>query len=94
MNNTQNVTIGLLLVTAGILAALLIGTYASKSYADASVRAAQPGFIMVAGQGSRDGDLLYLIDLRTQRLNVYGYDARAKAMALGAQRELKQLFGD
>ena len=72
MNNTQNTTIVLLLITAAILTAMLVSAYMetdSSAYADASVR--QGKYIMATGAYNKDVDMIYIINIDTQKLCVY-----------------------
>ena len=93
MKDTQNVTIGFLLVTAAILAALLIGAYTTTdAYADTAGKGA--GYLMVAGQVSSTSDFIYVIDVQSAKLNTYGYDRARKAILMGVPVDLNQLFGE
>lgn len=93
MKDTQNVTIGFLLVTAAILTALLIGAYSTKSaYADTAVKGA--GYLMVAGQASSTADFVYVIDVASGKLNTYGYDRERKAIVMGVPVDLNRAFGE
>ncbi len=72
MNNTQNTTIVLLTVTAAILAAMLLPTLfdeGSVAYGDGSVR--QGKYIMATGGYDKNIDLIYVINIETQKLVVY-----------------------
>ena len=72
MNNTQNTTIVLLLITAGILTAMLLSPYVGTepaAYGDASVR--QGKYIMVTGGYDENIDLIYVVNIETQKLMVY-----------------------
>ena len=71
-NNTQNTTIILLLITAGILTAMMATAYfdtGSTAYADASVR--QGKYIMATGGYNKNIDLIYVVNVETQKLVVY-----------------------
>lgn len=72
MNNTQNTTIVLLLITAGILTAMLLSAFVGTptAYAgDASVR--QGKYIMATGSYDANLDLIYVVNIETQKLAVY-----------------------
>lgn len=71
MNNTQNTTIVLLLATAAILAAMLIPSYddGSVAYGDSSVR--QGKYILATGGYDENIDLIYIVNIETQKLCVY-----------------------
>ena len=72
MNNTQNTTIVLLLITAGILTAMLLSAYVGSepaAYGDSSVR--QGKYIMATGGYDENIDLVYVVNIETQKLCVY-----------------------
>jgi len=71
VNNTHNTTIVLLLITAGILTAMLLSAYVGDptAYGDASVRQAQ--YILATGAYDENTDLLYVVNIATQKLVVY-----------------------
>ncbi|MCP4376871.1 MAG: hypothetical protein GY794_11925 [bacterium] len=70
MNNTQNTTIVLLMITAGILVAMLISAgNDSAAYGDSAVR--QGKYVMVTGGYDKNTDLLYVVNIETQKLAVY-----------------------
>ncbi len=90
-NDTQNLTIALLLVAAAALGAILIGTLADEpAYADASVR--QGRYIAVTGAWSNDIDLLYVLDVPNQKLNAYFLQQNDPIPTLADTVELKQVF--
>lgn len=68
MKNTENVTIVLLLITVVILGALLVGS----ARADTPVRLDR--YIICTGAYAASVDLLYVIDVKTNLLNVYSLD--------------------
>ena len=72
MNNTQNTTIVLLLITAGILTAMLVPAYMGTeptAYGDSSVR--QGKYILATGGYDENIDMIYIINIETQKLCVY-----------------------
>jgi len=91
VKGTQNTTIVLLLITASILTAMLISPYIGgepAAYADASVR--QGKYIMATGAFDKNIDLLYVVNIQTQKLIVYApnkprrtLDVQGKAISLG-----------
>ena len=92
--NTQNITIGMLLVTAAILTAVLIGTYTGSSQtalADTSIRSGD----YTMGTGDLPGanaDLLYVIDIAAQRMNVYYLNEKTNAVDLINKVDLTRAF--
>lgn len=72
MKNAENITIVMLLATAAILGSMLVGTYCGTSQsADAEVFGRHMGFIVSTGQVAPYVDAMYIIDLKTKKLNAY-----------------------
>jgi len=91
MNTRQNITIGLLLLTAIILGAMVVSTYtASPAYAASSIK--QGDYIMVTGAASDKIDLLYVVDIAARRLNAYYVDFNTSSIELMDSVDLKQVF--
>ena len=91
MRDTQNTTIVLLLVSAAVLGALLIGNYTAREAAgDTSIRVA--GYVMVPGAVGTDMDALYVINIPAHQLNIYVYDVRTKAILPLPPVNLRQAF--
>ena len=92
--NSQNVTIAMLLVTAAILTAVLIGTFAGTGQvarAEASVSAGD--YTMTTGVMSGSNvRLLYVINMDMQKLNVYRVDHKTGAIAIKDQVDLARAF--
>jgi len=96
MKDMQNVTIGLLLVTAVILGAMLVSSYMTTNrtaYADTPVK--QADYILGTGAWSEATDLVYVLDIAARRLNVYFMDTRRArpSMVLRDSVDLNQAFG-
>ena len=92
MRNTQNITIGLLLVTAIVLAGTVVGTFTNagaSAYADTPVK--QGRYVMVTGAYSSSTDFLYLLDIAAQRVNVYCIDSKKTVQRLDSV-DLRQAF--
>lgn len=92
--NTQNITIGILLVTAVILTAVLAGTYTASNqsvWAETSIRGGD--YTMGTGDlpGSRS-DLLYVINMAVQRMNVYHLNEKTNMIDLIYQVDLARAF--
>lgn len=93
MKDPQNITIGLLLATAAILAAMLITTYQTTdnaAYADTPVK--QGDYILGTGAWTSSTDLVYIVDIAAGRLNVYAKGS--KSIDLGDSVDLNQAFAD
>jgi hypothetical protein len=70
MKNNENILILMLLLTAGVLGAMFLGSYnADKAYADTPDRMGD--YIMVTGAVTNSTDLLYVIDVPNKKLLVY-----------------------
>ena len=93
MNDSQNITISLLVISAVILTALLVGTYFNTqqpAYGDTPARAGR--YIGVTGAIAASRDLLYLTDVVADQLNVYGIDINTKSIKLIQAVDLKRIF--
>lgn len=86
MKNTENVTIVLLLVTAVILGAMLIGS----ARADTPTRFGR--YILCTGAHSESKDLLYIIDVETNVLNVYEVNTNKKVIEMRDSVKLDTAF--
>ena len=92
--NSQNVTIAMLLVTAAILTAVLIGTFAGTGQvARAEVSVSAGDYTMTTGVMSGSNvRLLYVINMDMQKLNVYRVDYKTGAIAIKDQVDLARAF--
>jgi len=89
MNDSQNITISLLVISAVILTALLIGMQ-QPAYGDTPARAGR--YIGVTGAVASSRDLMYLTDVVADQLNVYGIDINTKSIKLIQAVDLKRIF--
>ena len=72
MNNTQNTTIVLLLITTAILTAMLMSGFIGTepaAYGDSAVR--QGKYVMVTGAYDASVDLIYIANIESQKFCVY-----------------------
>ena len=93
MKNAENITILMLLATAAILSAMLIGTYWGTSQgADAEVSARRMGFIASTGKAAAYTDAMFIIDSETKRLNVYVLTDRENSIEFVANVDLERAF--
>lgn len=93
MNDSQNITISLLVISAVILTALLVGTYLNTqqtAYGDTPARAGR--YIAVTGALNTSRDLLYLTDLVADQLNVYTIDINTSSIKIVQRIDLKRIF--
>ncbi len=93
MRNSQNVTIGLLLISAAVLAALL-----AVSWIDTPVAHAEPAirggdYLMTAGRISSSRDLLYVVDGAVQKMNVYTVNLNNGSLEVVDTVDLSKAFG-
>lgn len=91
MKDPKNLTIAMLCVSAAILAtALLLLPAADEARADTPVRGGD--YIMITGAYSASTDLLYVLDLATQRINTYVFNPQNNDLILRHQLNLKPVF--
>jgi len=95
MNKSQNLTIALLLLSAAILSVMLfstfVGTSSSPAWAD-SASTAMGDYVVCTAHWSSSTDLLYIIDRRVQRLNVYYIDTNQNRIVRRDSVDLKRIF--
>ena len=91
MNDPRNLTILLLVISAAVLGGILLSTMGEPAYAEA-MSASRGDYVMATGQVGKYGDLLYMIDRRAKRLNVYSFDPQTDAMTPQASVDLGQVF--
>ncbi len=91
MKNSQNITIVLLVLTAAILAAMLLVMHTpTRAYAASPDR--RGNYIMLSGQWSNSMDLLYVINIASKKLNVYFYNRNTNNIDLIDNADLAKLF--
>ena len=91
MKDTKNLTIAALCVSATILATVLVLMDVSgQAYADAPTRGGE--YVAVTGAFSRSTDILYVLDLRVQKINAYVYDRQNKTISRADQVDLRRAF--
>ncbi len=93
MQNSHNLTIGLLVVTAIILGAMLLTSYMDSqntAYADTPIKGGD--YLMGAGALTDKHDLLYVIDIGTRRLVAYSIDVNKKTVLLVDRIDLEKAF--
>jgi hypothetical protein len=92
MKDPKNLLIGLLCVSATILAAVL-GVNLSTGAAQAGGYVARGGDYMMYTAAVADGtDLLYIIDVAEQKLNIYYFNPADNALTVRDSMNLKQVF--
>jgi len=83
MQNNANVVIVLLVISAAVLTAVLVGT----AYADSSSTRAGD-YAAATGSLDTERDLLYVIDIAAGRLNVYNVNRKSNTIDLGGSVDL------
>ena len=93
MKNSENILIGTLLITAGILVVLFLGVVGDQSAsAEASSRSASGDYILVTGSIGAATDLLYVIDIPHQKMIVYGFDLNQGLFIMDDKVDLARAF--
>ncbi len=91
MRNTHNVTLGLLVVSALLLSTLLVSLmHAPHAQAEPPARGGE--YIQVTGAWDKNTDLLYVVDLRAQKMNVYFLNKGDGAMERLTTLDLQKAF--
>jgi hypothetical protein len=80
--NQTNTTIILLTICAIILGTLVLTGYNTSTSQAATTSVKQSGYIMTLGAWSADTELLYMVDVPSKRLNVYGLNINTKKIEL------------
>ncbi len=94
MNDTGNVTIGLLIVTAVILTLMLVGTYFQTSQPVLAEGPARSGnYIMASGRWNVSVDIIWVINIAARQLNIYYANFKTDALELIDSVDLDQAFG-
>ena len=93
MNDHKNITITMLLLSAVVLAVLLVAAIktAPPAYAGNVSNRIDPYIMMPAGR-SDTFDNLYVIDIYQQKINVYEADRNRKTLILKDSKDLTGLF--
>lgn len=91
MKNTQNITIGLLAVSAIVLGAMLIGTLTEP--AEAATSARQGNYLIASVRASNSRELVYVINIPLQGVIVYGLDVGKNEITKVTEMDLRQAFG-
>jgi hypothetical protein len=91
MKNTQNITILLLLASGTILASMLISTYSTPvAKGESSIQ--QGDYIFATGAYSNSKDLLYVLNHRTSRLNVYALNPKTDSIDIVENVDILKAF--
>ena len=94
MKNTQNVTIVLLIVTASVLTTLLLASYLYTQPAYGAIGSVKGGdYILSSGSYNAETDFIYIIDIASNKLNIYFPNINTNALTLGDSVDLARSFG-
>lgn len=94
MHDRQNLTIGILSITAtvlfvGVMVVMMLG----QTPALAIGQTDRGGdYIMVTGQFTQNSELVYVTDAAAKRLNAYGYDTTRRDLILWDSQDLAKVF--
>jgi hypothetical protein len=93
MNDTRNIAIVLLLVSAAVLTAVVVALQNTAEPALAAAASSRGGeYIMATGGWSDTRDLLYIVDIAAEKLNVYSVDLNENAVQREDSVDLAELF--
>jgi len=95
MQSNQNTVIVLLLISAAVLAGLLVGhAFADSPTLSPSFAVVRPSSIytMCTGAWDAEVDILYVLDVNAQKLNAYVTNTRTEAIELFDSVSLPQAF--
>lgn len=95
MNDPKNLTILLLCVTASLLGAVLVTMHMTEDTALAATAESRAGdYVMASGRVTSSSDMLFLIDVASQRMNGYAVNQNNSTIELpdGAVVDLKVAF--
>jgi hypothetical protein len=95
MKSSQNISIVLLLLSAAILTALLVGMHVyttPQAQAGVSIRHPQSSYIVTVGHYSNSYDWIYIVDIRTRKMNAYFADPMGNKIRLLDTVDLNAVF--
>jgi ethanolamine utilization microcompartment shell protein EutS len=95
MNDSKNLMIGVLTITATILvAAVILSTMGPRNEAMAIGQLDRGGdYIVLTGQFTENNELVYITDAAAQRTNVYSYEPTTRQFALWDSIDLQKVMG-
>lgn len=94
MNDSKNLAIGVLSITATILlVGVILTSFLTANTAMAIGQTDRGGdYIMVTGQFTENSELIYVTDAAAQRLNLYSYETSTRQFILWDTIDLKGVF--
>ena len=95
MNDSRNLAIGVLSITATILlAAVFLTSLITGNEAKAIGQTDRGGdYIVVTGQYTENTELVYVTDAAAQRLNIYNYETTTRQFVIWDSIDLRSVFG-
>ena len=90
MNDSKNVTIVMLLISAVVLTVLMLATMQTTEGGNSSSRFGD--YVMSPGARADSFDNLYVIDVLQKRLNVYSTDPNKRRLEILDSIDLTQYF--
>lgn len=95
MNDSRNLAIGVLSITATVLlVAVILSTLITGNEAKAIGQIDRGGdYIVVTGQYTENTELVYVTDAAAQRLNLYCYDTTIRQFVIWDSIDLRTVFG-
>jgi hypothetical protein len=96
MNDRQNLTIGLLCVTAALLATAVFFLQSTDNAVAAGSESREGDYIMVSNTVTSNNDVVFVIDVGSQKMNAYMVDKDPRRneiiLIAGTTVDLKNVF--
>lgn len=94
MRDNQNMTIGILSITAtilfvGLVVVLMLGNKPAMAIGETDRGG---DYIMVTGQYTPNVELIYVTDAAAKKLNAYSYDTTQRQLVLWNSQDLAKVF--
>ncbi len=94
MRDNQNLTIGILSITAtvlfvGVVVVLMVGDKPAMAIGQTDRGG---DYIMVTGQFTPNVEMVYLTDAAAKKLNAYSYDITQRQLILWDSQDLAKIF--
>jgi len=94
MRHSQNTTLILLTITATLLTTLLVASLLHNEPAYAAAASSKSGdYILAAGSFNAESDFIYVLDIASDKLNIYFANVNTNAIVLGDSVDLTKAFG-
>ena len=93
MNNPQNVTIVVLMISAAVLGGILVGSFTGTTQpAYGGTLSAGGDYVAVTGSYNQYLSILYVVDVVANKLNVYVPNQKTSTVELRDTVNLAQVF--